>query len=287
MQLEHVGIVGSGIMGSGVAEVALLAGFQVTLRSRTHTNAHKSLELIERSLQRKLEKEKITPEERSEALLRLTTTTDVDAVSECQLVIESISEDLKGKKSLFSHLDEVCAHETVLATNTSTLPIIELAAATNRADRVCGIHFFNPAPLMGLVEVIPALTTSASTLDLAVSFVQRCRKEAVVAKDEAGFIVNSLLFPYLNSAITLFERGTASMEAIDASMRLGCGYPMGPFQLLDLIGLDTSLAILEALHREFGTQSSLPAPTLKRLVASGRLGRKTGHGFYSYDSSTL
>jgi 3-hydroxybutyryl-CoA dehydrogenase len=285
MEISHIGIIGSGMMGSGITEVALLAGFQVTLRSRNHASAHTSFELIDRALTRRFERNTITAEVRTSALERLTTTTDLDAVSECQLVIESITEDLSSKIALFAHLDEVCRSETVLATNTSTLPVIDLAAATKRPDQVCGIHFFNPPTQMALVEVIPALTTSEETLTTALSFVQQCHKEAVVVKDEAGFIVNALLFPYLNSAISLLERGTASMEAIDRAMQLGCGFPMGPFKLFDLVGLDTSLSILEALHSEFGTPASLPAPTLRRLVASGRLGKKSGHGFYRYDHS--
>jgi 3-hydroxybutyryl-CoA dehydrogenase len=215
-------------------------------------------------------------------LSHVRTTTELADLHECDLVIESIVEDLEAKLSLFAELDAVVKPEAILATNTSTLPVITLAQATNRPDRVCGIHFFNPATMMTLVEVVRAATTSDDTIASATAFVQQCGKDAVQVLDRAGFIVNALLFPYLNNAIRMWEAGTASMDDIDVAMRGGCNFPMGPFSLLDLVGLDTSLSILTALHESFGDPNFAPADTLKKLVAEGKLGRKTKHGFFAY-----
>ena len=200
----------------------------------------------------------------------------------CDLVLESVVEDLAVKQDLFAELDRVCAPDAILATNTSTLPVVELAMVTERPDRVCGIHFFNPAPAMSLVEVIPAITTSDATLDEARAFVVACGKTAVTVKDQAGFVVNALLFPYLNNAVKLFDAGVASRDDIDTAMKGGCNFPMGPLELLDLVGLDTSLSILDALYAEFRDPNFAPAALLKRMVAAERLGRKSGGGFYDY-----
>ena len=197
-------------------------------------------------------------------------------------MLESVVEDLAVKQELFAELDRVCAPGAILATNTSTLPVVELAMVTERPDRVCGIHFFNPAPAMSLVEVIPAITTSDATLDEARAFVVACGKTAVTVKDQAGFVVNALLFPYLNNAVKLFDAGVASRDDIDTAMKGGCNFPMGPLELLDLVGLDTSLAILDALYAEFRDPNFAPAALLRRMVAAERLGRKSGGGFYDY-----
>ena len=198
------------------------------------------------------------------------------------LVIESVVEDLAVKKELFAELDTICKPGTILATNTSTLPVIEMAMATGRPDLVCGIHFFNPAPAMALVEVVRPITASDATVGAAVAFAGACGKEPVEVKDQAGFIVNALLFPYLNNAVRMFEQGVASKEGIDAAMKGGCGFPMGPFALLDLVGLDTSLAILDALYEEYRDPNYAAVPLLRRLVTSGQLGRKSKKGFYDY-----
>jgi 3-hydroxybutyryl-CoA dehydrogenase len=280
--VETVGIVGSGIMGSGIAEVAARAGCTVVVRSRTQAGAEQTVAGLRKSLDRQVSKARIEEAEADAIAGRVRSVTELDALDDCDLVIESIVEDLDTKRQLFAELDRICAPDAILATNTSTLPVVEMAVATRRPGQVCGIHFFNPATAMTLVEIVPALTTSEATLDAARAFVEQCGKTAVTAKDQAGFVVNALLFPYLNHAVRLYEQQAASRDDIDSAMRGGCNFPMGPLELLDLVGLDTSVAILDALHAEFGDPSFSPAPTLRRMVAAGRLGRKSGAGFYTY-----
>ena len=251
MSIARVGIVGSGIMGSGIAETAAVNGFEVVLRSRTQSAADATLAAMEKSLNRQVEKGKKTEAERDEALSRVTVTTALADLKDVDLVIESVIEDLDVKKELFNELDRITAEHTILATNTSTLPVIELAMQTGRPDKVCGVHFFNPAPVMELVEVAKPLTVAEETVAAVRAFAEACGKTPVEVKDQAGFIVNALLFPYLNNAVRLYEQGVASVADIDTAMKGGCGFPMGPFALLDLVGLDTSLAILDALYQEF------------------------------------
>jgi len=282
MAIDRVGIVGSGIMGSGVAEVAAKAGCTVVLRSRSQAGADQMLASLKKSLDRQVSKARIEEEQATEIAKRVTAVTELDALADCDLVLESIVEDLAAKQHLFAELDRICKPEAILATNTSTLPVVEMAMETRRPDQVCGIHFFNPATAMTLVEVVPALTTSEATLAAARDFVDRCGKTAVTVKDQAGFVVNALLFPYLNNAVKLFENQVASRDDIDTAMRGGCNFPMGPLELLDLVGLDTSLAILDALYTEFRDPNYAAAPALRRMVAAGRLGRKSGAGFYEY-----
>ena len=269
-------------MGSGLAEVAARAGFEVVVRSRTTTTAESMLATIDRGFGKAIERGRSTPEERAEVMGRITATDRVGDLAQCDLVIESVVENLAVKKELFAELAEVVQPDAVLATNTSTLPVVEMAMATRTPERVCGIHFFNPAPVMSVVEVIRPITASDATIATATAFVQACGKQSVEVKDRAGFIVNALLFPYLNNAVRMWEQGTASIESIDIAMKGGCNFPMGPFALLDLVGLDTTLAILDALHAEFGDANYLAVPTLRRMVAAGQLGRKSGRGFYSY-----
>lgn len=282
--IKTVGIAGSGLMATGIAEVVARSGREVVIRSRSQRGADAAMSALERSLSGQVDKGKLAAAERDEALGRITATTDLQELDRCNLVVESVVEDLEVKKELFRALDQVCGDDAVLATNTSTLPVVDLAMATGRPDRVVGLHFFNPAPRMPLVEVVPALTTSDDTVQTARSFAEEIGKEPVTVKDSAGFVVNALLFPYLNSAVRMLERGVASKEGIDAAMCGGCGFPMGPLALLDLIGLDTSVAILDALDAERADGCAAPAPLLKRMVSAGRLGRKTGHGFYQYPS---
>jgi 3-hydroxybutyryl-CoA dehydrogenase len=282
VSIKRVGVVGSGTMGVGIAEVAAAAGCDVVVRSRSTATAEGLIAVLEKSLARQVEKEKRTESDAAEMLARVTATGELEELADCDLVIESIVEDLAAKKQLFMELDRLTRRDAILATNTSTLPVVELAMETSRPELVCGIHFFNPAPVMRLVEVVVPITASEETIATVHDFVAACGKEAVEVKDRAGFVVNALLFPYLNGAMRLLEVQVATMEGIDAAMTGGCGFPMGPFALLDLIGLDTSLAILEALHAEHGDQATLAAPMLRRLVAAGRLGRKSGHGFYDY-----
>ncbi len=282
MNISKVGVVGSGIMGSGIAEVAMISGFEVVLRSRRQESAVSMVGAIERSLAKRVERQKMTAEDARDALARLLATTDIDELGDCDLVIESVVEDLEVKRHLFEHLDRIVKPHAILATNTSTLPVVDMAMATKRPESVCGIHFFNPAVAMTLVEVVRPLTASEDTIQAALNFAKVCGKEPVLVKDEAGFVVNALLFPYLNNAVRLYERGVATAVEIDKSMKLGCGFPMGPLALLDLVGLDTSIAILDALYKEFGDPGSLAAPTLRRMVAAGHLGKKSRHGFYDY-----
>jgi 3-hydroxybutyryl-CoA dehydrogenase len=282
MTVKRVGIVGSGIMGSGIAELAAKAGFDVVLRSRAQHSADAMVASLEKSLAKQVERGKLDAADRDATLGRVRAVTDLGELADCDLVIESIVEDLATKKHLFLDLDRICGDGAVLATNTSTLPVVEMAMETGRPEKVCGIHFFNPAPAMALVEVVRAITTSDETIAEATSFAETCGKSPVQVRDQAGFIVNALLFPYLNNAVRLYDAGVATREDIDAAMKGGCNFPMGPLELLDLVGLDTSLSILEALYEEFKDSNYSPAPLLKRMVSAERLGRKTGLGFYEY-----
>lgn len=282
MTIKQFGIVGSGIMGAGVAEVAAKAGFDVVLRSRAQATADEMLATLDKSMLKQVEKGKLEDETRLAALERVRAVTDLAELAGCDLVLESVVEDMAVKKELFAELDGVCDPNTILATNTSTLHVGEIASATKRADKVCGLHFFNPAPVMPLVELIRAEKTADDTITTARAFAEACEKTVVDVLDRAGFIVNALLFPYLNNAVKLLDAGLAKRDAIDTAMKGGCNFPMGPLELLDLVGLDTSLSILEALHAEYGDANYEPAPMLSRLVSEGKLGRKSGAGFYDY-----
>jgi 3-hydroxybutyryl-CoA dehydrogenase len=278
----EVGVVGSGIMGAGLAEVAARAGYQVLVVSRQRSNAEAARDQVNSGFDRQIAKGRMTDDERDVILSRIAVTDQIAELANCDLVIESVVEDLSTKKTLFAELDRVVKPSGILATNTSTLPVVELAMSTQRPALVCGIHFFNPAPVMKLVEVVRPITASQDTIERALEFAERCGKDAITVADRAGFVVNALLFPYLNNAVRMWEAQTATMEAIDAAMQGGCGFPMGPFALLDLIGLDTSLSILDALYAEFRDPNYAAVPTLRRKVTAGHLGRKTGLGFYEY-----
>jgi 3-hydroxybutyryl-CoA dehydrogenase len=282
MAISRLGIVGSGIMGSGIAEVAAKAGIEVVLRSRKQETAEAMVATLERSLAKQVEKGKLDTTERDAVLARVSATSSLADLADCDLVLESVVEDIEVKKDLFNELDRVCKPATILATNTSTLPVVEMAMETARPAQVCGIHFFNPAPVLGLVEVVRPLVASDETIAAARAFAEACGKTVVEVTDRAGFIVNGLLFPYLNNAVRMLENGTASRDDIDTAMKGACGYPMGPLALLDLVGLDTSLAILDALYAEFRDPNYAAVPLLRRMVAAGQLGRKSGQGFYSY-----
>jgi len=282
MVIERVGIVGSGIMSSGVAEVAAKAGYEVVIRSREQESADDLLLGIAKSLRKQVDKGRLEEKDAEEARRLVSATTDLEVLGDCDLVLESVVEELGVKMGLFRELDAVMKPDAILASNTSTLSVRDLAEQTNRSDRVCGIHFFNPAPVMKLVEIVEADTTSAKTLAEAEQFAERCGKNAIHVKDRAGFVVNALLFPYLNNAVRMMEDGIATKQAIDIAMKDGCGFPMGPFELLDLVGLDTSLSIIEALHKGLGDPNYKPCATLEQLVEEGKLGRKSGEGFYVY-----
>ncbi len=280
--VQLVGVCGSGIMGAGLAEVVARAGMDVVVRSRTLDGAKSMLSSIEKNLDKQVAKEKMTADQRNEVLSHIRITDSLSDLASCDLVIESIVEELAPKQALFKELDAIVKPDAILATNTSTLAVVKMAEATNRPDKVCGIHFFNPAVLMPLVEVIRPITASDETIARANTFVAACKKDPVQVLDRAGFIVNALLFPYLNNAVKMLEAGTANMEDIDTAMKGGCNFPMGPFALLDLVGLDTSVSILDALYAEFKDENFVPAKTLRTLLAEGKLGRKTKQGFFSY-----
>ena len=282
MSITKLGIVGSGIMGSGIAEVAAKSGVEVVLRSRQRSSADAMVAGLEKSLAKQVERGKLEEATAKEAGARVSATDDLQALHDCDLVLESVVEDLAVKKELFTQLDDIVKAEAILATNTSTLPVVDMAMATERPEQVVGIHFFNPAPMMALVEVVRPLTASEDTVDAAKAFATACGKDVVEVKDRAGFIVNALLFPYLNNAVRMLETGTANREDIDTAMKGGCNFPMGPLALLDLVGLDTSLSILDALYDEFRDPNYAAMPLLRRMVAAGHLGRKSGAGFYDY-----
>jgi 3-hydroxybutyryl-CoA dehydrogenase len=282
MTIESVGIIGSGIMGSGIAEVAARAGHRVVLRSRKKESADDMVQRLEKSLAKQVDKGRLEAATRDEILGRVSATADLTDLADCDLVIESVVEDLGVKKDLFAELDRICGPDTILATNTSTLPVVEMAVQTSRSDKVCGVHFFNPAPMMSLVELIRPLTASDETMATVRAFAETCGKSPVEVKDRAGFVVNALLFPYLNNAVRMLETATASRDDIDTAMKGGCNFPMGPLALLDLVGLDTSLAILDALYEEFKDPNYAAVPLLRRMVSAGQLGRKSGAGFYDY-----
>jgi 3-hydroxybutyryl-CoA dehydrogenase len=282
MAIERLGIVGSGIMGSGIAEVAAKAGSTVVLRSRKQESADAMVAALGKSLAKQVSRGKLDEAEAEAVQGRVSATADLEALADCDMVIESVVEDLGVKKQLFVELDRIVKGGAILATNTSTLPVVEMAVETDRPERVIGVHFFNPATAMSLVEVVRTLLSSDETVAEAVAFAEACGKGPVVVEDRAGFIVNALLFPYLNNAVRMLENRTASRDDIDAAMKGGCGFPMGPLALLDLVGLDTSVAILDALYVEFRDPNYAAVPLLRRMVAAGQLGRKSGLGFYDY-----
>jgi len=282
MTIKRVGIVGSGTMGSGIAEVAAKNGFEVVLRSRSQAGADGMVKGLEKSLAKQVDKGRLSEEDRDATLGRVSGCTDLAELAECDIVVESVVEDLAVKKQLFADLDQICGEHTILATNTSTLPVVDMAVATSRPGHVVGIHFFNPAPMMGLVEVVRAITSADETVEAALAFAKACGKDPIEVRDVAGFVVNALLFPYLNSAVRLLERGVADQDDIDAAMKAGANMPMGPFALIDLVGVDVTVAILDALHAENPDPYLQPAAHLRRMLAAGRLGRKSGQGFYDY-----
>jgi len=283
MQAHNVGVVGAGLMGSGIAEVVARAGGSVTFVEETDELVDAGRQRVERSIDAGRRRGKLNETEAAEALGRIRGTTDLAELASCDVVVEAATEDRPAKRRIFERLGAVTDPRTVLASNTSSIPIVELGVASGRPDRVVGIHFFNPPPVMALVELIPSLSTSAETLEFARAWVASLGKETVTSKDEAGFIVNRVLIPFLNDAVSMLDRGTASRDDIDSACRLGLGHPMGPLQLADLIGLDTVLHIGEVLVEEFREARYAPAPLLRRMVAAGRLGRKSGEGFYRYD----
>lgn len=285
LAVRTVGVVGSGTMATGIVEVFAKAGFDVTYVARSEAKVQSVAAGVAKSLAKAVEKEKITAADAEVAKERITGTANLADLATADLVVEAVVEDLGVKQELFKHLDEICKPDTVLATTTSSLPVVECAAATGRGHAVVGMHFFNPAPVMKLVEVVHTVATSAETVDVAMAVARALGKHPVRCADRSGFIVNALLFPYLNDAIGMLETHYATADAVDTAMKKGCGYPMGPFELLDTVGLDVALAIQRQLFDEFREPGFAPAPLLDQMVTAGYLGRKTGRGFRTYEDS--
>lgn len=284
MNIQRVGVAGCGLMGSGIAEVAARAGFDVVVSEVDDDALEGGRGRIARSMGRAVEREKLTPEARDEAWGRLSFTTSLEDMADRDLVIEAIVEDLAVKSELMGALDRITGPEAIFASNTSSLTITEIAAATGRPDRVVGLHFFNPVPVMKLVEVVRTIATDEEVFAAAYRFARGLGKEPIKAKDNSGFVVNLLLVPYMLDAVRQLERGVASVEDIDRGMMLGTGYPMGPFLLCDFVGVDTTYRIAEIMFEEYREARYAPPPLLKRLVALGRFGRKTGMGFYDWSA---
>lgn len=282
MDINKVGVVGCGLMGSGITQVVAAAGFEVTVREVDTLRLEKGLASIERFLSKSVDKGKIEASRKAEVLSRIHGTTELSGLSSSELVIEAVVENLETKRELFSALEDVVSDETVFASNTSSLSITEMAAQTRRPNRVVGLHFFNPVPIMKVVEIIPTLMTEATLISSVRAFTERLGKTPIVAPDRPGFIVNRLLVPFLLDAIRVLEEGTASREDLDAGMKLGCGHPMGPLELLDFVGLDTTYYIANIMYDEFREKRFAPPSLLKRMVLAGHLGRKSGKGFYDY-----
>lgn len=282
MPIQKVGVVGCGLMGSGIAQVAAWAGCEVVVREVSPELVEKGLKSIEKNLQRMVEKGSLGDVERDHTRSRLRGTTSLDELRDVDLVIEAIIEQVPAKKELFGALDKLCSARTIFASNTSSISITEMATATRRPDRFLGLHFFNPVPVMKLVEVIRTISTDPKVFDEIVAFAERLGKTPVRTSDHTGFIVNRLLVPYLLDAIRALEEGVASIEDIDKSMKLGCGHPMGPFALLDFVGLDTTYYIANVMFDDFKERHFAPPPLLKRMVLAGWNGRKAGRGFYDY-----
>jgi 3-hydroxybutyryl-CoA dehydrogenase len=280
--VKRVGVIGCGVMGAGIVEVSARAGLDVVYLEATSDVVERGRQRLEASLGRAVERGAIAEEERRAALERVRGTTSIDDLSDAELILEAATEDRDTKQALFRELDGVVRPEVVFGSNTSSIPIVELGAATERPDRVVGIHWFNPVPVMGLVEIVRSITTSDETVEFARAFGAMLGKTTVLSRDRAGFIVNTLLIPYLNDAIRMLEDGFATREDIDTAIHLGLNHPMGPLRLADLIGLDTCLQISNVLYEEFRDARFAPPPLLKRMVTAGHLGRKTGKGFFDY-----
>ena len=282
MEIRKVGVVGCGLMGSGIAQVCAAAGYKTIVREVDDTFLQRGLGRIKKFLDDGVTKGKVTAEDRDKTLANVKGTTKLEDLAGCDLVIEAVTENIAVKKEVFATLDALCAPDAVLATNTSSLSVTEIAAFAKKPERVLGLHFFNPVPLMKLVEIIRALPTGEAAFERAKGYVEAIGKTPVIAKDAPGFVVNRLLVPYLIDAIRVYESGLASKEDIDNGMKLGCGYPMGPLQLLDFVGLDTTYYIANIMFEEFREPRFAPPPLLKRMVLAGHLGRKSGRGFYDY-----
>jgi 3-hydroxybutyryl-CoA dehydrogenase len=282
MEVRRVGVIGSGTMGRGIATVLAAAGYDVTVRSRSDATAGSLLASIQKNFDRQVDKGALSAADRDAAMARVQCTSVLNDLDSCDFVIESIIEDRAAKAELFAELDRVCGDDVIFASNTSTFPITELAAPTTRPHRICGMHFFNPVPVMPLVEVAKTLLTDDDTIATAVALAETCGKRPVVVEDVSGFVVNQILFAYLSGALRLLNSSSTPIEDIDAAMRGGCNFPMGPFELMDLVGIDVCMASFDELYAEYREPQFACPPVLRRMVSAGRLGRKSGRGFYAY-----
>lgn len=280
--MKKIGVLGTGTMGAGIIQVLAQNGYEVVLRARRETSVEKGIATVNKNLDKLVAKEKITAEAKEEIMGRIHGSTDIAIVKDADLIIEAATEDMEAKKALFKELDELCKPETIIATNTSALSITEIAAATNRPDKIIGMHFFNPVPAMKLVEIVKGLATSEETRTTIVELAKDLGKTPVDVEEAPGFVVNRILIPMINEGVGILADGVANAEGIDEAMKLGANHPMGPLALGDLIGLDVCLAIMETLYREFGDTKYRPHPLLRKMVRANKLGRKTGVGFFDY-----
>jgi 3-hydroxybutyryl-CoA dehydrogenase len=281
-EIRTVGVLGGGLMGSGIAQVSAQAGFETIVRDISDPVIAKTRSGIEKVLAKGIERGKVTPEQRDAALSKLRFTTELAGLADCDMIIEAVVEDLEMKNAMWKDLNEICNPDAIFASNTSSLTIAAMAAACGRPDRMLGLHFFNPVPLMKLVEVVRTITTSDETAETAFEFARKLGKEPIRAKDNSGFVVNLLLIPYMLDAINALEANVATIDDIDKAMQLGAGHPMGPFTLLDFVGLDTTYKIAEIMFDEYREKRYAPPPLLKRMVIAGLYGKKSGKGFYDY-----